>query len=453
MRSANTSDVVICGAGITGVAAAYYLSKRGVRDILLIDERPPLTLTSAYSTECYRNWWPDAAMLQLMNRSIDLMESLADESGNSFGLNRRGYLYLTADDSNADDLRNRARRIAQLDAGELRIHSHASAGYRPAALEGYTDQPEGADLLLDPDLILRFFPGVTPEVKAGLHVRRAGWLSAQQLGMYLLARAAEGGTRVLSARVAGLKVRENRPIEVELDDGQRISAGAFVNAAGPFIQDVAGMAGLDLPVRTELHLKATIADSRRVVDRGAPLLIWADPQVLPWESSARESLSADPSTRWMALPFPSGVHTRPEGGAHGNAILMLWEYHPEEMKPTLPPPTDPAFPEIAIRGLSRMLPRMQEYFGNLPRPVIDGGYYTRTPENRPIIGPTSVEGMYVLGAVSGFGIMSACAAGELLASHLTAGTLPEYEAVFRLSRYDDPGYLPRAMAALENGQL
>jgi len=34
-----TSDVVICGAG---VAAAYFLSRAGVKRILLLDERPPL---------------------------------------------------------------------------------------------------------------------------------------------------------------------------------------------------------------------------------------------------------------------------------------------------------------------------------------------------------------------------------------------------------------------------
>src|SRR5262245_20058910 len=92
---ANTAEVVICGAGIAGIAAAYHLAvRRGVTDVLLIDERPPLSLTSDKSTECYRNWWPGPgdAMVALMNRSIDLLEELARESGNMFRMNRRGYL-------------------------------------------------------------------------------------------------------------------------------------------------------------------------------------------------------------------------------------------------------------------------------------------------------------------------------------------------------------------------
>ena len=42
-----TADVVICGAGIAGVTAAYHLAvKQGVKNVILVDERPPLTLTS-----------------------------------------------------------------------------------------------------------------------------------------------------------------------------------------------------------------------------------------------------------------------------------------------------------------------------------------------------------------------------------------------------------------------
>src|SRR6186997_1156904 len=96
----SSAAVVICGAGIAGVATAYHLAvRRGVTDVVLVDERPPLTLTSDKSTECYRNWWPGPgdAMVALMNRSIDLLEELAHESGNVFRMNRRGYLYASAD--------------------------------------------------------------------------------------------------------------------------------------------------------------------------------------------------------------------------------------------------------------------------------------------------------------------------------------------------------------------
>src|SRR5919201_1811133 len=82
-----TAEVVICGAGIAGIAAAYHLAvRRGMTDVVLVDERPPLTLTSDKSAECYRNWWPGPGdvMVAAMNRSVDLLEDLARESGNVF---------------------------------------------------------------------------------------------------------------------------------------------------------------------------------------------------------------------------------------------------------------------------------------------------------------------------------------------------------------------------------
>jgi sarcosine oxidase, subunit beta len=114
---------------------------------------------------------------------------------------------------------------------------------------------------------------------------------------------------------------------------------------------------------------------------------------------------------------------------------------------------DEQYPEIALRGLAVMLPRMKEYFGRMPRPQLDGGFYTKTRENRPLVGAAGMEGAYVVGAVSGYGIMSACGVGELLAAHVTGGELPDYAPAFALARYDDPEY----MKELENwgysGQL
>ena len=84
--------------------------------------------------------------------------------------------------------------------------------------------------------------------------------------------------------------------------------------------------------------------------------------------------------------------------------------------------------------------------------VVDGGYYCRTPENRPLVGPLPVPGTFVIGALSGFGVMASQAAGELLAAHVMGTDLPAYAPAFRLERYDDPDYSPEAIAA-EDGQL
>jgi len=446
-------DAVICGAGIAGASAAFFLSKAGLRDILLVDERPPLSFTSDRSTECYRNWWPDPVMLALMNRSIDLMEQMADESGNVFRLNRRGYLYVTADENKIPELSDRARRTSALGAGELRVHTKDDPAYVPASEDDFHDQPAGADLLLGPDLIRKHFPYITEKAVAALHARRAGWLSAQQLGMYMLEKARERGARFQTARVESVNLTGGHVRGVRLSNDVRVDSPVFINAAGPYLREAGGMLGVDIPVHTELHLKVVINDALGVVGRDAPLLIWDDPQSLPWESDEKDALSEDPETRWLTGPFPSGAHTRPEGGRDSRNIILLWEYQTKRMEPIWPPNLDDMYPEVALRGMSTMLPRMREYFAHMPRPQLDGGYYTRTEENRPLVGPLPVDGAYILGALSGYGIMSACGAGDLLAAHVIGGQLPTYGRSFVPSRYEDLEYLERLKELDQSGQL
>lgn len=443
--STATAQAVICGAGIAGIAAAYHLARRGMGDVVLVDEHPPLSLTSDKSTECYRNWWPgpDQTMISLMNRSIDLMERRAAETDNRFLLNRRGYLYATADRDRIDQFRRAAEEAAAGGAGPLRIHDHANAPYEPAPAHGYAGQPTGADLILDQALIRRYFPYLSETTVAVIHARRAGWFSAQQLGMYLLEQAREHGVRLVRGQVEQVDLRGGRVEGVRLsgDDAPRaIATDVFVNAAGPRLRAVGRMLGVELPVFSELHLKLAINDHQGVVPRDAPMLIWADPTPLGWSDEERELLQAADEPGWLLDTLPSGVHARPEGGPGSSTLLILWGYHNAAVPETFPLPSDEHFPEVALRGMAAMIPGLRAYVERAPRPTVDGGYYTKTKENRPLIGPLPIAGAYVLGALSGYGLMAACAAGELLATHVVGGELPEYAPALALARYDDPGY-------------
>lgn len=439
-------NVVICGAGIAGISAAYHLAvKNGVKGILLVDELPPLSLTSDKSTECYRNWWPGPgdAMVSLMNRSIDLLEEIAHTNNNSFHLNRRGYLYLTADRSKIPTMIAQAQESSSLGADSLRIYRGESNDptYLPSKPHGYSDNPTGADLILDQELIKKHYPYITDDVVAGLHVRRAGWFSAQQLGRLLLTEAKTHGVQLLQEHVSGVDLRQGKVVAVRLEGGEQIPTNHFVNAAGPFIGSIAKTFGVQLPIYSELHLKVSTNDHLQIIPRDAPLLIWNDAQELPWTQEEMEFLAEDESSRWLLGEFPAGVHTRPEGPPDSPIILMLWEYHTLEVEPVFPLPLDSDFPEIALRGLATMIPGLKIYFAKPPRPFLDGGYYTKTRENRPLIGPLPVEGAWVIGALSGFGLMASMAAGDLLASHLLDKSLPHYAPAFDLNRYQDPAYL------------
>lgn len=445
----STADVVVCGAGIAGVAAAYHLAVgHGIRRVVLVDERPPLTLTSDKSTECYRGWWPGPgdAMVRLMRRSIDLLEGLARESGNFFHLNRNGYLYLTGTDAGARAMEARARAVSALGAGPIRVlrDGDALALPEPERFEGGED---GADLVLDPAILRRAFPFLTEDVRAGLLVRRAGWLSAQQLGMYLLEKARDAGATEVRRRLVGVRTAGGRVVGVDLADGSSIDAPVFVDAAGPKVGDVARLLGVELPVFHELHTKVTFVDALGIVPRHLPLVIWEDSIDLGWSDDERAELASDPALAALAGSLPGGVHFRPEGGPGSQSLLLLWAYDTARRDAVFPPRFDPVTPEIVLRGVARMAPGFAAYLEHTRRPFLDGGYYTKTAENRLLAGPLPVAGAYVLGALSGYGIMASMGAGELLAAHVTGQDLPPWAPAFAPSRYDDPEYRARFAAS------
>jgi len=215
------ADVVICGAGIAGISTAWQLAvKHEMRKVILADPWPPMTLTSDKSTEAYRNWWPgpDDAMVRLMNRSIDLLEAMAETSDDRFLMNRRGYVYATASPERAEAMWDSGVLASSYGAGPLRVHAGGAGGpdYLPAQAEGWKDQPGGADLILDESLLRESFPYLSPATIAVLHARRCGWFSGQQLGMLMLEEARAAGVEVIEGRVEWIETSGGKVSSIQI---------------------------------------------------------------------------------------------------------------------------------------------------------------------------------------------------------------------------------------------
>jgi glycine/D-amino acid oxidase-like deaminating enzyme len=454
--SPSSSKVVICGAGIAGVAAAYYLAiDYGLDNVVLVDEGNPLSLTSDKSTEAYRNWWPgpDTAMTAFMNRSIDLIEGIARATDNRINLNRRGYVFATADAGKIPFLETMAKSAEERGGGAARFHDTPQSPYTPSPERGFDSALDGADVITDVSLIRRHFPFLAPETVAVAHARRAGWLSAQQLGMVMLEAVRAHGVQIVKGRVVGIDAAGGRARAVHVEqqgERQTLAATHVVLAAGPMQAEMARMIGVDLPIRAERHFKVSFADTLGGMPRNAPMLIWLDEQHLPWSDEEHAALAEDEEAQWLLGQFPEGVHGRPDGAS---ATLILFNHHGDAVDPIFPLPEPEYYAEIALRGMSTMVPALRAYNGKVPRPYIDGGYYMRTRENRPLIGPVPVEGAYISCAFSGFGVMGSCASGELIARHITGAELPDYAPAFLLSRYQDAAYSALLDQWGDGGQL
>jgi glycine/D-amino acid oxidase-like deaminating enzyme len=280
-------------------------------------------------------------------------------------------------------------------------------------------------------------------------------LSAQQLGMYLLEAARERGAVLINARFEGIETEGGRLARVICRrDGAlvEIETDALVLSPGPHLKSAAKAVGADLSVGVEKHVKISFSDSRGVIRRDAPLIIWNDPVDLTWSAEEREMLAESDETRWLTETMPAGFHGRAVGA--GDQVVLLWSHNAELLdEPVFPIEPDPFDAEITLRGMAEVLPGLKAYLDPMPQPYVDGGYYTKTPDNRPLIGPLGVPGAYVCAAFSGYGIMASPAAGVLIAAHVAGRALPGYARAFRPERFDDPAYLAGLAGLSRIGQI
>jgi len=407
-------DIAIIGAGIAGIATAYYLCVRhSKKSVLLIDPRQPMSYTSAQSGDNYRNWWPHPVMTAFTNDSIDELDRLAEESNNVFNMTRAGYVLASRQDAD----------------NEAQVCGDAIA----------TD-----------------YPWLSDEIRSVTHIRRGGDISGQQLGMYMLERIRERGGKLLRGAVTSIDV--GQPFRLEVDGETAVEAGQIVNAAGPFANRIAGMLGETLPVTNLFQQKIAFEDRLGAIPRDMPFSIDLDAKTLDWTDEEQALLADDPDLARLIRPMPGGTHCRPDGGPKGKWVKLGWAYNQQISQPqedlANEPASDPQFPEIVMRGAAAFIPALRPYIDEPPtRYSHYGGYYTMTEENWPLIGPMAADGAFMIAALSGFGSMSACAAGSLCAAWVAGGELPDYATALSAARYGDDALMQELQNATSKGVL
>jgi len=448
---AETCDTAIIGAGSIGIAVAYYLAIRhGVTRLVLIDAADPMALTSAQSGENYRNWWPHPVMTAYTDHSIELLEDIARASGDRIHMTRRGYVLATRRAAPRDLMDGLHRGYGAQAGTGLRFHDSSRGGtYRPPLSSDWRTAPDGVAVLTDRGLIGTHFPSFSPEIATVIHIRRAGDISGQQLGQFMLEAIRARGGRLRRGRVSAIESGAGFRLQVEGPDRRTtIRADRVVNAAGPFIGRIAAMLGEALPVSNVYQQKIAFEDREAAIPRAMPFSIDLDAQTLAWTEEEHRLLAADPETAALLEPMPGGIHCRPEGGDGGRWIKIGWAYNQSSSDPEAEPPRDPHYPDIVLRAASRLIPSLRAYLGRLPRGARHyGGHYTMTAENWPLIGPMRTPGAFIAGALSGFGTMAACSTGALCAAWIAGSALPAYAHALSPGRCADDALMAGLRAA------
>jgi len=448
-------DIAIVGAGIVGICIAYYLKMLEPKaSVLLLDSNPPMSFTSAQSGENYRNWWPHPVMTAFTDHSIDLMEVLARKTDNCFHMNRRGYILATRAKETDSLMNELISGYSELSGNAIRVHDGpSSATYAKPDSPAWEKAPSGVDVLRHPDLISKTFPSYDQAISTVVHIRRAGDISAQQMGQFMFQQYRDAGGMFVQGSVSAIETSNSFALHCK-ENSVQVQAEQLINAAGPYLNHIAGLLGESLNIRNVLQQKIAFEDTAKVVPRDMPFSIDLDPQRIDWTDEEAELLAESESHQWLLRQMPGSIHCRPDGGDGGNRVKLGWAFNESGSNVSREPRLQDEFPEIVLRGAARLNPALRTYYDKLPGNLYHyGGYYTLTEENWPLIGAMKTPGAYVVGAMSGFGTMAACAAGDLAARWVLDKTMPEFAAALSPLRYTNVALMEEIGALNQRGIL
>jgi sarcosine oxidase subunit beta len=365
-----TAELVVIGSGIVGAATAFYAARAGL-SVVVVERRPALcSLTTAVAAGGYRLQLEHREELDLVRRSVALFEDFAEATGqrrHDPGLRRQGYLWLARREDTA-------ARQAEL------VERQRQWGV------------DGVELL-DGDEARRLFPWVPDDVLQARFRHDDGLIEPKRIAMGLL--EGSGASVVSGCGVTGFELAGGRLTAVVTDRG-RIAAGQAVIACGPLTELLCRPIGIELPVQAVRR--------QRVV-------MWDVPEV--------------PRDAPMTIDEETTVHWRPVAGG---AYLL----YPDSAEPGSEPVEDvPADPGFAFSLLDPASPLAVAHTAGFWHDVwqragsawaVQAGQYTMTPDQRPLIGATAVEGIYVNTGYSGHGVMAGPAGGQILAGLLTGAS-------------------------------
>ena len=246
----------------------------------------------------------------------------------------------------------------------------------------------GADnVILEPADLAERYPWLSLEgVAAGaLGLSMEGWFDPVSLLNAFRAKARSLGVDYLALEASGLERRDIGISAVRLADGSSLACGHVVNAAGPHAADVAGWAGLALPVRPR---------KRQV-----------------FQFACRQSLPGCP-----LVIDSKGVYFRPEGQGFICGVSPPENEDPDcldfEIDHSL-------FEEVLWPHLAMRVPAFEAI---KPTGAWAGHYAYNTLDQNAILGlAPDVPNFYFANGFSGHGLQQSPAVGRAIAELIVAG--------------------------------
>ena len=371
MTRPRTADVVVVGAGAVGAACAYFMARAGLA--VHVIERGSIAGGTSSAGEgnllvSDKEAGPELD-LSLYSRSV-WTHDLA-EHGGKWEFEAKGGLVVVASDQGMQALSALATR------------------QRAAGIE--VCEVAGADLK-------DYEPHLSPSLHAGAFYAQDAQVQPMLLVAHLLRLARElGATVQAQTPVTGLRRDGERVTGVETSTGS-VAAGAVVNAAGPWAQDVARLARVALPVLPR---------------RGFVLVTQPLPPIVRHKVYAGEYVA-------NVLSSDAGLQTSPVVESTPSGTVLIGSSRERvgfDRSVSLPVLTLLAQQAVALFPVLRTAKVMRSYLGFRPY----------CPDHLPVIGEDRrAPGLWHAAGHEGAGIGLSVGTAKLLAQALT-GTPTDME--------------------------
>jgi sarcosine oxidase subunit beta len=368
--------VVIIGAGVHGLASAYYLAaNHGARNVAVLDKGYVGGGGSGRNTAIIRSNYLTAEGVRFYERSRSLYRSLAADLNFNVMFTQRGHLTLAHTDSSLRTMRWRAE----------------------------VNKIEGVDSeVISPDEIKALVPymDVSPDVRypvLGALYHPPGGIIRHDAVNWGYARAADAlGVEIhQDTEVLGISTEHGRVTGVSTSRGN-ISAPVVVNCTAGWATLVADMAGVPLPIMTH-PLQAAVTEPVKMFLHA--VVVSGSLHVYVSQTDRGELVFGASTDPYPSYSMRGSLEFTEELATH---VLEL-------------------MPSIARLRVLRQW----------------AGLCDITPDFSPIIGTTAVDGFLVDVGWGTYGFKAGPAAGEAVAELVATGKTPELIAPFDLARFSE----------------
>ena len=358
--------VVVIGGGVGGCSIAYWLTKLGERDVVLV-ERADLTSGSTFhSAGLVGQLRGSLSLTKMMMSSVELYRSLQAEVGLETGWREVGSLRLASSQERMEELSRQA---------------------------GWA-KTFGLPLdLISADEAQKLFPPMSTDgVLGAAFLPTDGYIDPSQLTFALAEGARRGGAEVnTSTRVTGIDVERGHVKGVR--DGQGGNRGRRGREC-----------------RRDVREGARRARGRERPDRPDGARVPRDEAVRP---AARDADDARPVA---ARLLPTGVGGLIMGGYERDPAPWSLDGIPADFNGQLLAEDWPRFEPLLENAIKRV-PELAE----MDSVRLINGPEAFTPDNEFILGPTDVRGFWVAAGFCAHGLAGAGGMGKLVAEWILDG--------------------------------